>query len=398
MKTKHILRLGAIGVVVFLYVGSVVYTQYFLNSTFYTDQRIYQDAATKLTAGQNPYQPFQIPVSFVYPPAIEPLFAFFNIFPFDIARVIWTDLSILAYLGALVVIWQWLKPTFTWRNILIFGALLFYGPLSENLTVGQVDTFNLLGLSLFVWGQSRIRPSWLGATGLALASLIKFTPGMLGLVLLRFGDWKRLGQTAIVSGLLASISLITFGLSAWIAFLEIIPQLVVSGSSDPNNQRLTTTLAHFLNTTEDNSSVRLVGSIFSFVVIAAWLGLLFWRGRRDDQVPVVLLGIVAMTISSSLIWYHHFLFLLLPILYLIIYYEGTAISWLGWFSLAAIQADRMVEHAFHWPPVLSLIGYVTIFVGMAIVVYQSAVYATIMDYEFDTRSEYDNELEELMSA
>lgn len=85
----------------FIYIGAVVYTQYFLNASFYTDQRIYQDAAAKAASGGNPYLPFNIPASFVYPPAILPVFAFLNFFQFDLARILWADINLLVYLAVI---------------------------------------------------------------------------------------------------------------------------------------------------------------------------------------------------------------------------------------------------------------------------------------------------------
>ncbi|HEX2910950.1 MAG TPA: glycosyltransferase family 87 protein [Chloroflexia bacterium] len=154
-----------------VYIGSAVYILYLLNPTFYIDQRIYQVAAAKAILGQNPYLPFSIPATYVYPPAILPLFAGLNLLPFDLARVLWIDINILVYLACLLVIWLWLKPAASFRNLLIFGLMLFYGPLFENITIGQVDCLVLLGLVLFVWSAGQPRYRALGGLGLALASL-----------------------------------------------------------------------------------------------------------------------------------------------------------------------------------------------------------------------------------
>lgn len=350
----------------FVYIGAVVYTQYFLNAGFYTDQRIYQEAATKAGHGASPYLPFNIPASFVYPPAILPLFAAFNYISFDLARILWADLNLVIYLAVLLVMWNWLKPQFNFRSLVIFGMLLFYGPLSEDITIGQVDCINLLGFALFVYSLAPApkRSRWWGGLGLAGASLIKFTPGLLGLVLVRHRLWKGLWNTLISAVLLSSFSVIFFGWTVWLDFARIVPDLVVSGSSDINNQRITNTLAVFLKTAEDNPTVRQIGSGFSLVILGTWLAVLLLRSSKEDLEPVALLGIVSLTISSSLVWYHHFLFLVLPIMYLLFRYENSWLVWLGWAGLSAIQLDRVVEHAFKWPPLLSQVGYTTIFVAM----------------------------------
>ncbi|HEX2915984.1 MAG TPA: glycosyltransferase family 87 protein [Chloroflexia bacterium] len=350
-----------------VYIGSAVYIQYLLNPTFYIDQRIYQDAGAKAVLGQNPYLPFSIPATYVYPPAILPLFAGLNMLPFDLARIIWIDINILVYLSSLLVSWLWLKPAASFRNLLIFGLMLFYGPLFENITIGQVDCLVLLGLVLFVRSAGQPRYRALGGLGLALATLIKFTPGMLLIALLWQCRWRSIGYVVLFGLVLASVSLLMFGAGPWWDYFQLVPRLITSGSSDPNNQRITTSLAWFLNSSEANETVRLVGSLFSVLMVSAWLVTLVWPRRKPELEPVLLLGIVVLTISSSLIWYHHFLFLIIPLLYLLVKYEQHWLAWIGWGGLAAIQLDRVVEHAFRWPPVITVAGYLLLFGGMLVV-------------------------------
>ncbi len=70
-----------------------------------------------------------------------------------------------------------------------------------------------------------------------------------------------------------------------------------------------------------------------------------------------------MTVSSSLLWYHHLVFLLPSFLWLAMGEEAARPSWpapLAWAALALVQTDRFFEVALRIPPLFSIAGYLAL--------------------------------------
>lgn len=106
-------------------------------------------------------------------------------------------------------------------------------------------------------------------------------------------------------------------------------------------------------------------------VLGIWVGAVSLLRSRKGPLPMASLGVVTMTISSSLIWYHHLVFLTIPLTYLILSQEAGQRAWiprLGWVALGLIQLDRLVEFRFGMPPLLAIAGYLIIYVASLAVV------------------------------
>ena len=92
-----------IGISIALYVAVGVWTQLAVNANGYIafDLGIYLKAAGSAMHGIDPYQPFKIGTSFVYPPPALLLFAPLSALPVDEAARIWRLLSLVLYGAAI---------------------------------------------------------------------------------------------------------------------------------------------------------------------------------------------------------------------------------------------------------------------------------------------------------
>jgi hypothetical protein len=316
-----------------------------------SDLEIFLGAARELLAGGDPYQPFLIGASFVYPPTAFLLFMPLVGLSPQAAVLIFGSLSALAYLATLLILVRLLRPT-GGRPQVVGNLLLFclFTLLWVTLFIGQVNGLVLLGLALYLWGISEARFRWLGDLGLAAVILIKMSPALLVLYPLFRRDWTRLARLGIGLVALTLLALLWFGLQPWVAFWQIFPQLIHS----PSNRTLFAPMewVHF-NSPLLGLEVSWLKTLFSLVLIGIW-GWIAARGNHQSPPFAVLaLGVITMTIASSLIWYHHFVFLVIPLLALIvpnrIYPAHPTISSLAWVVFLCLQLDLVITQLLRLP-------------------------------------------------
>jgi hypothetical protein len=205
-----------------------------------------------------------------------------------------------------------------------------------------------------------------GDIGLAAAIMVKITPLMLLAIPVLQMDWKRLLRIGSGMGVLALMSGQAFGLSPWAEFWEIFPRLF------QEYYYLTTMLKEIV----DQATITLIGRISSAFILAIWGGVLLWqtivslglshrdlraskmwelvqRGpkivwaeRQRFTASLIAWSITVMTISSSLLWYHHLVFLVMPLVVLLLDTEERVANWpviFAGISALLIQAARLAE-------------------------------------------------------
>ena len=329
--------------------AAALWTHFQLNQTLTLDLGIYLAAAQTALAGGNPYEPFLIGVSYVYPPPALALFAPFERFPIAIAAPLWQTLSALAYLAALLALWLWLRPRQGLAAPLLLVAALLYAPWWENQAIGQVNTLLLLAIVLFGYGHQQPRAAWLGDLALAGAILLKITPIVFLAVPFLRGDWPRLARVALGLFLLSLLAYPWFGWETWQAFIAILPRLLEGSNANPFNLALSAQLHPW------------VGRAFTIGLLGLWLWAA-WHWRFRPTPSLFALGTLVMALASSLIWYHHLVFLLFPLAWLLLGSPRSfSIIAATTLALLAIQFNRPLEFGLGLPPWAAVIGYSTIF-------------------------------------
>jgi hypothetical protein len=286
--------------------------------------------------------------------------------PPDMATYLWAALSVIVYLCAVAMIWRVIRPSLKETQwIGLVGTTLLFGSFLENVIVGQTNCLILLGLAAFVWGLVDSRYEWVGDLGIALAIAIKMTPVILLLIPLLRGDWRRLLRVAAGLVLLAALSLVLFGFGPWADFFEVLPYLF-QGAPGVYNQTIRPALAWLfgrLGWPNEVLPVR-IGQAFSVATLGAWVAIAAMWSRRKPLLASACLGIVTMTISSSLLWHHHLVYLVIPLFYLLLNpgpYRNRGVTTLGWIALGLIQIDRLMEVALQIPAFFSIAGYLLLY-------------------------------------
>lgn len=349
--------LVARGAMVALFLSAAVWTQIVLVPRLASDLVIYLRAASRAFAGSDPYQPFLIGVSYVYPPPALALFGPLTALSQPDAQSFWRVLSALSVLASLLA----LRRAFAMAVPVPLGttwllALAFcFAPLWESLSIGQVNAVVLLGISMFILGYRDRRWAWAGDLGLAGAIMLKISPLLLLALPIMRADWRRCARVGL--GLLGLILLALpwFGPQIWADFLAILPLLLQGSDANPFNLSLAALGFRIAG------PVALLGRLIAAALPALWL-LHCLRERRSDPRPLLVLGVLAMTLGSNLVWYHHLVFLAVPAAWLLIGTTGGGPALAGLLGLALVQVARPAEFGLGLGlgPWLAGIGYLVV--------------------------------------
>lgn len=361
------LRAACIATAWIVYIGLALWTQSQVNPQFTSDVGIYIDAGQRSMSGLNPYAQFKIGTSFVYPPIALLIFAPLAMLPLAAAKLVWAALTVAAYLACIKLIWSMLPPMAqqarAFRRLSI--ALLLYAPLWETITVGQINVFVLLGILLFVARYSNDR-SWIGDLALACAIAIKMTPALLLILPILNHEWRRCIRIFGALAILALASLSVFGSMPWREFIMVLPELL-QGVPSALNQAPEPTLATLISSAYVPASW--VGRFFSLGVIVGWIGIVYKRRGKTATVTLAALGVTTMTISSSLIWYHHLVFLVFPLTMLLLDQRSARHHTLQSSAIVAlglIQVDRWFELNMALVPICAMLGYLLVYAACVV--------------------------------
>jgi hypothetical protein len=352
------LKKVAIGAALAAYLAAGVFAEYWLGTLKSTglgqDFYIYYQAYREAQDGGNPYVPYKIGQSFIYHPS-----ALTFVSPFVVTEkgplpyIIWSVLSTVAWIAAIIVTLRVSRDDgLNGRTVsLILFLFLGFAPFFENLHVGQIDSFVVLFLCLSLhWAEHR-RDTLAGLV-LALAILLKLTP-LLFLAYFAALRRYRVAVTAILAlFLLNVVTVIQFSPRVLVQFWDTLPQLLAEVHPSPYNQSFLSIAFQALRRwelTKLDRAIALAHRVVMAVLLSSALaaGLFLNEEAQDRPLRRALYNLLlaAMVFSSSLVWYHHYLFLLLPLVALIL--DRT--PWHTYVSLgvlALVQMERLFEHAY----------------------------------------------------
>jgi hypothetical protein len=296
-----LLPLAAIGVVV-LTTGATLAVA---GDTLGYDFRAYHNAATRLLAGQPPYDtsyliagPFGL---FFYPPTFLPLAIPFGFLPVVPATWAWIGMLIAAFAAGVAVM-----PVSTrtrWLVVLLAGLSW---PFLYNIKLGQVGPLLFL---LFALGWRCIdRPTAIGLTA-AIGAAIKVQPGIVLVWALLTRRWFAVAAGGVTLVVLAGLSTLLAGASAWADFLAIVSR-VNDPITTPHN--FTPGAVAFQLGVPRDAAALIQWASMALVAV----GVVFAAVRRP-AVPSYLVAVVASQLLSPILWDHYAMLLLIPVAWLL---------------------------------------------------------------------------------
>jgi hypothetical protein len=315
------------------------------------DFAIYRRAGISLGAGLDPYVDLPIGERFVYPPPSLLVFASLTKMP-SVAWNLWRGLNWAGYLTSLALM-LWLMRCITGQRLslrrsgLIILLWLAFNPWREAIRVGQVNGLILAGLVVLlvgvVWGQF----DGLVALGLSLATTFKVLPLIFALWLTRLRRWRALLWAVGILSLLVVSSLLLWGKTLWIGYLDLSSAIGV-GVPGAYNEALSAIGCEVLLRQEigDCSIPFAVGRLVGLTAVIA--AVLWVRRSAGQQIRLAEGGLLTLALlaASPIVWYHHQVFLLPALVALV---AGEELGWprwarrAGYTALALIQSARLIE-------------------------------------------------------
>jgi len=328
------------------------------------DFHYYKRAYSNARETGDPYQEREIGLAFLYPPpSLLVIGILVRIRPFLLRASIFTALNIsllsLMIYGVARHYGYTLSDVWWW-----FPIGLGFAPFLELLHLGQINVIAQFGVFLmFLLGESA---PVLGGLGLALGIITKATPlAFVGYLLANRNLKAVVGTLAGLAGFCLLTGLV-YGWQPFLSFFEVFKELLSAFPLGPNSQSLFALLeSHTLIPHENLQIVHQALTIYMLLVFAVSAVIAYLSRQREPLFIILGLG---LTLIPNVMWYHHYVFFLLPIF-----------VWLAWSrlhpavviwcfaGLLFIQVDRLysflqvthgaLAHAFGHASILIILGW-----------------------------------------
>lgn len=304
-------------VVLFGFVASFVYLLKPLLIGYYPDFSMHYFGTKAFFDHVSPYfggEHFFIP--HVYPPFTSVFFVPFMVFSYDTAEIVWVAASIVMYVLSILLLFGVFK-----RNMLrtlelfIFSVLNFtFFPLKFTLGMGQVNTFVLLCISLFLYFTVKRKNDIFAGNVIAFAIGMKLYPILLIPYLLLVKKWKILMSVALTMSSVIFLSLAFFGYEIHLFFLnEVLPSLTNGWKDYYYNQSISGFVSVILSEERNRQFFYTIGS--AFFLIPALIILLLKRKKYLYSVSLIL---ITSLLVNKFSWQHHYV-LLIPSLFILFF-------------------------------------------------------------------------------
>ncbi len=320
------------------------------------DFTYYSRALTDALTGGDPYAVREIGPAFLYPPPSLFVVELFNLFQPEALRAI-VFIAVNVVLMAVMVrgvarIYGYSVREVWWWFVLAFGFAPFY----ELLHVGQINVITEFGIFLLFWGEAAYPV--VSGLGLALAILTKVTPAVFfGYLFVN----RRYKAMAIALAAVIAVSLLgvgRYGLGPYLIYPSVFRDLLNTFPLDLHSQSLVSKLTIAYHQIQDGSAPFLLQPFAPLFQAAAENVPLVQRGLtvyiggvllvsgiatiyQREREPFFIVVNLAMMLSPNIMWYHHYVFILLPLFVLMGWtrLKPVVVLWCL-IGLLLIQIDR----------------------------------------------------------
>jgi len=286
-----------------------------LSRTLLYDFGYYSNGLQAALAGESPYSNLSLGTGFLYPlPSLllVEIFAHISINWLQQTLYLLFNVALLGGMTWGVARYYRLTARQVWWW---FPLVLGFAPTLEMLHAGQINMITEFGLFLlFIWEASR--PAW-GGMGLALGIVTKFSPVLFLPYLLANRRWKTTLAALAGVALFSALAALRYGWAPLVEYGEVFQSLMERLPMGNNPQSLVSKffMQQWMNIDQAWATHRLLTLYFALVLCLSALGAYLRRERE----PFFIITALAMMLSANIIWYHHYVFFLLPLL-----------IWMGW--------------------------------------------------------------------
>jgi alpha-1,2-mannosyltransferase len=279
--------------------------------SIFMDFGFYEQALQRTLSGGDMYAVRSIGEAYLYPPPALLVVDVLNLIPEFYLRVaFWGALNFLMavtlvytlarrYKLELSEVWYW------------FPLTLGFAPLWVTVEFGQINMLTQFGVLLMFLHETTLT----GGIGLGLAIMTKVTPLFFGAYLLATRNIRALLWTAVTLLVLAAVALLRYGVKPFITYIDVFRELTNTATVGAGGQSLIVQLLPILGV-EKLGLIQFGLTFYLLMVILLAAYVTFRSGRKE---PSFIVTSLAMMLSPNIMWYHHYVFFLLPLL-----------IWMGW--------------------------------------------------------------------
>ena len=312
-----------------------------------------------------------------YPPLTAGILSPFAGLPYPAALLVWSALSVAATLLSGLV----LSRVVSRRRIdpLVFAALTLYVPILTTVYAGQINTFVLLGLALYLAFAQRQSL----ASGVSLAAAIMLKPLAAPLIvhLAWRREWRQIAAVAAGLILMVGVSIALAGLQTHLDYLANAGQLsAVSVDAGPvtypPNQSVFGFFGRLLTTNEfapawaDRPELARALSIVVATLLLIGVAALTWPRPGDAGAFALETGLVLVTTNLifPISWYHHAVISIAP--WLLAWHAAPSRRWRAWLvaAFALIDAQGVLWHRLEGHTLLLSLGTYGLIIVFAVTV------------------------------
>jgi len=307
-----------------LYIAGGIYTlvQQVLALPFplsiFMDYNFYSQALARSLSGADMYAIREIGPAFLYPPPALLFVDALNLIPGKIAQgSFFAALDILMATSLVYLVCQKYSIGLK-KSALLFAISLSFAPFLITLEQGQINMLTQFGLGLlFVFALSF---PWLAGLGLALAIVTKMTPLFFLAYLVATKNFKVLLWTGISLAGFALLAVLRYGWQPFLTYVDVFRSLTSILPIGANGQSLAVRLSIFGLAGSNLALIQFGVTLYLLIIImfSAWKT---FRGGHPEAMFIV--TALAMMLSPNILWYHHYVFFLLPLLVWIAWQRGS---------------------------------------------------------------------------
>ena len=238
--------------------------------------------------------------TYQYPPPFVLVAAPFSLLGFDTGNWLWVAFLIGCWAVGTAILP--VRVATRWM-VLLLGAIGW--PLIFGVRIGQVAPILYL---VFAWGWRNLDQPFRLGIAVALGTMVKLQPGLLGIWLLARRDWRAV-VAAAVAGLAIVAIAAAVGLWDWLGLLTLLRSLT-DAVTVPTNLALGATLYSQGMNAATAGTIQTINTVLVVIVVVV-------AGLRLPRTAGYLLAIVASQLVSPILWSHYALLLMLPVAWLL---------------------------------------------------------------------------------
>lgn len=279
--------------------------------SIFMDFGFYAQALQRTLLGGDMYAVRNIGEAYLYPPPALLVVDVLNLIPEFYLRVaFWGALNFL--MATILVYTVARRYKLEWGEIWYwFPLTLGFAPLWVTVEFGQINMLTQFGVLLMFLHEATLT----GGIGLGLAIMTKVTPLFFGAYLLATRNFRALLWTAVTLAVLAAVAVLRYGVKPFITYIDVFRELTSTVTVGAGGQSLIVQLFPIVGV-ERLGLIQfgLTFYLLAMILLAAYIT--FRSGRKE---PSFIVTALAMMLSPNIMWYHHYVFFLLPLL-----------VWMGW--------------------------------------------------------------------